>query len=274
LYIDINKLQFGLITYNDLDEIRDLQPDGWSDIASEFEYYIERAFCYPVKAKLNDKIVGTGASIVFGKTCWLAHIIVHKDFRRRGIGYRIVEELLKNNINQSVETYLLIATELGQPVYSKAGFRIVSEYAYLKRNKPWIESPVSQNIVPYTTEYCSTIVELDRKISGEDREILLSEFLGNSIVYIENNEVKGYYIPDLGEGLIFADNEDAGIELMKIKYSGVDKAVLPSDNHAGIAFLKQNGFEEADIKGTRMILGNDINWQPHKIFSRAGGNFG
>jgi len=97
--------------------------------------------------------------------------------------------------------------------------------------------------------------------------------LSNAEVYAENNKVIGFYLPDLKEGLIYADTDEAGLELMKLKYTKVDKAVLPSDNIAGIEFLQQNGFTETR-KGTRMILGNDLDWNPKKIFGRIGGNLG
>ena len=81
-------------------------------------------------------------------------------------------------------------------------------------------------------------------------------------------------MPDLGEGLILASDTSAGLELMKIKYSKVDKAVLPGENHFGTNFLGENGFTLSDTKGTRMILGQEINWKPEHIYSRIGGNFG
>jgi GNAT superfamily N-acetyltransferase len=267
-------MEFETITYNDLGEIANLQPEGWPDITPEFEYYINKDFCHPLKIKEDNKIVGVGTSIVFGKTGWLAHIIVDKNYRNKGIGYQIVEELLKGLKNKSIETCLLIATEPGKPIYIKAGFRIVTEYSYLKREKPWIELPISKNVSSFRDEYKSMILEMDRKISGETRASLISDYLDNSIVFTENNELKGYYLTNLREGLIVADSEEAGLELMKVKYSKVDKAVLPSDNITGIEFLKRNGFAEADTKGTRMILGSDIDWKPKKIYSRIGGNFG
>ncbi|UCH13935.1 MAG: GNAT family N-acetyltransferase [Bacteroidales bacterium] len=267
-------MQFEKLTNDDLKEIRHLQPEGWSDIVPEFRSYINHDFCYPVKIKLDDKIVGIGTSIMFGKTGWLAHIIVDKEYRNKGIGYQIVVSLLEDVRNQGIKTCLLIATDLGMPVYIKTGFKIVTEYLYLKREKSWIEFPVSKNVVPYQNKYYQMIIGLDIKISGEYRERLIKEYLDNSIIYIENKEVKGYYLPGLGEGPICADTDSAGLELMKIKYSNVDKAVLPYDNATGIEFLKQNGFIETDTKGTRMILGNHINWKPEKIFSRIGGNYG
>jgi len=83
----------------------------------------------------------------------------------------------------------------------------------------------------------------------------------------------GYYFPQPGEGLIVADTIEAGIALMKFKYSNVDKAVLPADNFAGIDFLKKNGFVEKS-RCFRMARGHGLAWYPDKIFSRIGGNFG
>jgi len=266
-------MQFKTITTPDLDKIRNLQPEDWPDIIPDISFYIKSSICNPIKAQINDDIVGTGTSIVFDNTSWIAHIIVGSDYRNKGIGSAIVNELLESLSRDSIATCSLIATELGKPVYLKAGFRIVTEYSFFQREKTWIEYPVSKNIISFTEDYRSRIYELDKKISGENREKLLIYFLANSMLYIEYNKVLGYYIPDFKEGLIFADTEEAGLELMKIKYSKVDKAVLPSNNTVGLTFLKQNGFVETK-KATRMILGKDIDWKPEKIYSRIGGNLG
>lgn len=268
------EMQFDPVTYNDLGEIRNLQPEGWSDIVPEFKFYVDSAFCNPIKIKIDNKIVGVGASIAFNNTSWIAHIIVESSFRKRGIGYYIVEELLKNIESNSIKTCSLIATELGQSIYMKAGFRIVTEYSFFKREIPWKDQPISKNTISFKEEYRSQIYELDKKISGENREKLITHHLVHSIVYVENNEVIGYHIPSLKEGLIFADTDDAGLELMKIKYAKINEAALPSDNIAGIEFLKQNGFVKTNKRGTRMIRGRDIDWDPKKIYSRIGGNLG
>lgn len=266
-------MQFQTITTHDLDKIRDIQPEDWTDIIPDISFYIRSSFCSPIKAQINGEIVGTGTSIVFDHTGWLAHIIVGREYRNRGIGLAIVNELLESLRLNSIESCSLIATALGKPVYLKAGFRVVAEYSFFQREKPWRDIPGSKKIIPFQEDFRSQIYELDEKISGEKREKLLTDFLANSLLYIENNKVLGYYLPDLKEGLIFADTNEAGLELMKMKYSKVDKAVLPTDNKAGLEFLKQHGFIEIK-QASRMILGNDIAWKPEKIYSRIGGNLG
>lgn len=268
------EIGFGTINHGDLNQIRDLQPEGWPDIVPEFEFYIRKAFCHPVKAIFKNSIVGIGTSIIFGKTAWLAHIIVGKDYRNRGIGYQITQKLLNDQRSGSVDTFLLIATELGKPVYDKAGFRTVTEYLYFQRENPWRSSPFSPKIIPCNDSHFSMLMEMDRRISGEDRRPLLEDYVKNALLYTDNNSITGFYMPDPGEGQILALTTDAGLELMKLKHSTADKAILPSDNLPAVDFLKQNGFKITDTRGTRMILGKDIPWKPRCIFSRIGGNYG
>jgi GNAT superfamily N-acetyltransferase len=267
-------MQFDPITYKDLEEIRNLQPDGWPDITNSFDFYIRSEFCYPIKVVIEDKIIGIGNSIIFIDTAWIAHIIVDPEYRNKGVGSQIVYKLLNDIKAKSINTVLLIATELGEPVYKKAGFRNLSDYVYFKRAKPWIDKAISDKICPYKADYYSDLVQLDKEISGEERVSLIEKYIDKSYVFIDNNDLHGFYIPTLGEGPIFARTDNVGLELMKMKYSKIDKAVLPCENKIGIEFLSQHGFESDGVKGKRMILGKKIDWQPARFYSRIGGNFG
>jgi len=267
-------MRFNIITDKDLEQLGVLQPDGWPDIIAEFRFYINSEFCNPIKVLIDNRIVGVGNSIVFKHTAWLAHIIVGKQFRNRGIGFQIVHRLLTDLQGKMIDTVLLIATEQGESVYRKAGFRVVSEYFFLHRVKQWNDTLISKSIIPYRDKYYTAAIAIDKKISGENREPLIKEHLDHCYLYLDNHELTGFYLPDLGEGLILAECTMTGVELMKIKYSKVDKAVLPSENIAGIDFLKHHGFSESGIKGKRMILGKEIPWKPDCLYSRIGGNFG
>jgi GNAT superfamily N-acetyltransferase len=265
---------FAQVVYNDLYELAKFQPEGWPDIVPAFKFYIDSEFCKPIKAILKGKIVGLGACILFDDTAWLAHIIVLPECRNKGIGFEIVDKLVQYIKLKPINSILLIATESGMPVYLKAGFRITSEYQFYKREKPWTKMQAHGNIFPYHNKYRRDVLELDRRVSGEDRGHLIQGQLSGAYVCLQQDIVTGLYIPDLGEGPIIADNREAGFEFMKMKYSSVDKAVLPIDNLAGNHFLLQNGFSLTGTKGTRMILGNEVPWFPEKIYSRISGNFG
>ena len=89
-------MQYDIVNHIDLEEIGDLQPDGWPDIINEFEFYITCDFCNPIKATIGNRIVGVGTSIIFENSAWLAHIIVDSDSRNKGLGFQIVERLLND----------------------------------------------------------------------------------------------------------------------------------------------------------------------------------
>jgi GNAT superfamily N-acetyltransferase len=262
------------ITLNDLKNIGHLQPEGWSDILPDLSFYVSSDFCNPMKMTVENCMAGIGASIQFMGTAWLAHIIVDPVFRNRGIGYKIVDRLLQDLEKSGIRTCLLTATELGKPVYARAGFRDVAEYIFLNREKPWQEVHVSSDIIDFREEFRTQLYEMDRKATGEDREKLLSPFLNTARLYVRNHKMMGYLIPRLREGLIVAENEEAGFALMNIKFATADKAALPADNKAGVDFLLKRGFVDTGKKGTRMIRGEDISWKPEMIYSRIGGNVG
>lgn len=262
------------VTYTDLNQIKKLQPDGWPDISLDFIRYINYDFCEPIKVTIENDIVGVGCSIIFKDSAWIAHIIVDSRQRNKGIGFQIVDFLIKSLNEKTVSSISLIATSLGEPVYKKAGFKFVSDYIYLNRKSDWRNKEISKNIILYSSNFYSQLIELDGKLTGENRENLIQKHLDNCLIYIDNETVIGYYLPFLGEGAIYAQEKSVGLELMNIKYSIVDKAVIPSENEIGIEYLKQNGFFESDTKGKRMILGENINWKPNCIFSRIGGNYG
>ena len=267
-------MQYETITLSDLAQIGKLQPDGWPDITVWFRFFISNEFCKPVKIVVGDQIVGVGCSIIFKDSAWLGHIIVGSEYRNRGFGFQMVERMLSDLNDKSIGTVLLISSQLGEPVYKKAGFRFVSDYIFLARKKPWMEKVISPNIKPCEDRFYEEMLRMDREISGEEREPLLKEHLANAFVYINGNAITGFYISTLGDGPIFATTTEAGTALMSLKYANVDKAVLPGENQTGLDFLLQNGFEITEKKGTRMILGKELAWQPDKFFSRIGGDFG
>lgn len=108
---------------NDIEQVRHLQPKGWDDIKHFFRFFHEQSFCHPVVAIVNHKIVGVANGILNSGTGWLSHIIVDHDYRRRGIGYQLTEHIMEFLSSYGCKTQLLIATELGEPVYRKFGFK-------------------------------------------------------------------------------------------------------------------------------------------------------
>jgi len=261
------------LIFNDINSITELQPDGWEDIIPKMNFYIQSNFCFPIKIIVENEIVGIGATIVHNDTAWLGHIIVHKEKRGKGIGKLITEKLIEISKSKKCKTIHLIATDLGAPVYEKVGFLTETEYLFFKDLK--IENPTNnfEHIHKYRKEHKNEISIIDKVNSAEERMCEIENHLEKSFVYYEGNEIEGFYIPTLGEGLIIANNSRAGIGLLKFHLKTNTKVVLPKDNLIGVSFLYENGFKEFK-SAKRMTLGKKRNVKLENIYNRIGGNIG
>ena len=56
---------FKSISSKDLAEVRNLQPEDWTDIIPYFEFYIRSSYCKTLKIREKSKIAGIGALILF-----------------------------------------------------------------------------------------------------------------------------------------------------------------------------------------------------------------
>ena len=259
------------LSQSDLNNVKLIQPEGWPDIIPSFEFYLSSSFCTPIKAEHQGNIVGVGAAICHGETGWLAHIIVHAEKRNLGIGKLITQSLISILEKKNCSTLLLLATALGEPVYKKAGFETDLKYLFFKHETLKTQSAVLTS--RYTSAYEAAVLKLDRDITGEDRSKLLKPHLSSCELIVSDSIVRGCYFKTLGEGLILAHDEEAGIALLNRKYEFLAKTALPETNEAGISFLRQQGFEQFS-QGTRMWRGKKLNWQSEKLYSRIGGNLG
>src|SRR5690554_2040587 len=204
------------ISVNDLEKIRELQPVGWPGIVEAFTYYIKKPFCYPVKAVCTKELVGVGAAISYNDTGWLAHIIVSEKHRKKGIGGALVDHLCAYLTEHGQKTIFLIATELGYSLYKQAGFSEEMEYVFFEGVGELAQVAV-ENISSLTAMDKEGILSLDQAVTGEERRALLLDYLDAGYIYRKNQKVEGFYLPELGEGLIIAAHEEAGIALLGLR---------------------------------------------------------
>ena len=260
------------INLNEIASLSSLQPEGWTDIVPQFDFYTKSAFCYPIKVTMNNEIVGIGTTIIHNDVAWLAHIIVLPSYRCKGIGKHITQTLVEIATTKNCSTIYLIATEYGEPVYRKVGFLIETEYLVYKNvtKKDWI---ISENIQSYEEKYIGQLATLDRETSGENRMLHLEEHLTNGMVYQKGNIIEGYFLPTFGEGLIIANTEIAGIELLKLHLKYNNRVVIPIENNFAQIFLQKTGFREVKVI-KRMRLGDERKVRFSNIYNRIGGKVG
>jgi GNAT superfamily N-acetyltransferase len=257
---------------NDLHNLGELQPPDWSSILVPLELYLRKPFCHPVKVVENNSIIGIGTAYLHKDTAWLAHIIVHPQARNKGVGLLITNTLVSIAKERGYETIYLIATEMGEPVYRRAGFVTEDEQVFFTREGT-VDSQRSGHIVPYEEKYRQHVLALDRAATNEERELSIEDHLDQALLYLNNGEVNGAYLPSWGNGYIVAENEEAGITLMQERIRTENTAVLSATNTAGIDFLLASGFKELK-RGKRMRFGRERSWNPSMIYNRVAGKIG
>ncbi|MBN2351071.1 MAG: GNAT family N-acetyltransferase [Spirochaetales bacterium] len=258
---------------NDLPALDGLRPEKWPDLVPPFRFYLSHLFCLPLEAVSGGVVAGIGAGIGFGKTGWLAHIIVRHELRGRGIGGRIVIALIDYLAKKGCRTVSLLATDMGYPLYKKYGFVDQVEYVFFARDEDDRPDPPAGGIVPYSPDYLGSILDMDREVSGEERGAILEENLDGCLLHVSGGTVAGFFLPRLGEGFAAARNKEAGLALLAMKAARAVRVTLPTANEAGIRFLLGNGYREA-TRCWRMVRGPEFPWKPDCVYGRIAGNLG
>ena len=143
---------------------------GWNQSLADWRRFmaLEPTGCFV--AEWNGTPAGTATTTCYGRDlAWIGMVLVHPDFRRRGLGKALLEHCIQylREIRKII-CIKLDATPEGQALYEKLGF--VAEWS-LKR---WVGKGAGH------TENCphDTIrensLELDRGIFGADRSALLA----------------------------------------------------------------------------------------------------
>jgi len=262
------------IEKDEISLIRDLPPPDWNiDLEKVYNQHFYQDYFYPVVATIDSEFVGTGIAVVNGNSTWLGIIIVKENHRNKGIGNAITNHLINYSKLKGIDTIILAASDLGLPVYRKIGFEHDINYLFFKTEDPIKREPVSKNISEINKNEYDRIFELDFAITGEKREKLLTFPLKTGFKF-KDKFLKGFYLPDFGTGLIIADSEISGLELLKFKLSLDNSSIcVPETNTAAIEYLKSINYYQS-FKTPRMFLNKNVKWDSKNVYSRGSGYLG
>ena len=254
---------------DDLDAIDSLRPEDWPPYRHTFERYRATPGCETWGFEDQGGLVAMGSLLSFGSSAWLAQVITAPRSRGRGWGTQVVDFLVDRAHRQGVVTVSLVATDLGFPLYTRAGFRVEGEYAFWTRTEPAPAEPeASRGLRPWSPDDSRSILDLDQAISGESRGSYLARDLGAAWVVSG-----GFYLPTAGEGLVVAPTEVAGVPVLHRRIDGATRVVIPTENRWAPGVLTSRGFGEAK-RVRRMVLGPALERRPGACWSRIGGNLG
>ena len=118
-------LRLRLMTRADLpfaDSVRALA--GWNQTFADWERFLaaEPDGCFV--AEWNGAPAGTATTTVYGlELAWIGMVLVHPEYRRRGIGRALLERCVEHLRARGVRCLKLDATPLGKQVYDSLGFK-------------------------------------------------------------------------------------------------------------------------------------------------------
>jgi len=260
----------------DISLLHGFPPQDWNlDLPRLLNFHFGQPYFHAVVAKIEKHIVGCGIALIHGNVCWLGTIIVLPEFRCQGIGYDITRHLKEYCAHIGCRTQLLIATELGEPVYRKLGFVEDGSYElYSIANAP--SNNLYYSLREITADDYRSITEIDSYVTGENRFAFLKRyFIDGWVSYSDSNgKIDGFYLPNLGDGLVVSINHESGLNLLRFRLSkGKCSVVVPSGNVIVKEFLLSAGFHVAKTL-PRMLYGRRLLWRQDKIFSRGSGYCG
>jgi GNAT superfamily N-acetyltransferase len=262
------------IEKEELELIRDFPPSDWKiDLEKVYGQHYYQDYFYPIIVIIDSEIAGTGIAVINDNASWLGTIIVKENYRNNGLGTAITNHLINYSKLKGNDTVLLAASESGLPVYRKLGFEADLDYLFYKIDTPIKINPDCRHISKINLNDYSEIFRLDLAISGEGREKLLTHTLKTGYKY-KNRSLRGYYLPDFGTGLIIADSEISGLELLKYRLSLDPSPIcVPETNVAAAGYLISIGYYQY-FKTPRMFLNKNVKWQSNKVYSRGCGYLG
>jgi GNAT superfamily N-acetyltransferase len=261
---------------NEIVALKDFPPGEWHfDLPAFLKLHFGQPYFYPIVAELDQRLVGCGNALLNGAVGWLGSIIVLPEYRRQGIGQAITRDVMDYLTAQGCASQLLIATKMGEPVYRKLGFVTTSQYVFYRSARPFQFLP-DAHIRKVEAVDAPALEALDRAASAEARAGFVGRFFSTGWVFVGEGagEIEGFFLPDLGSGLVIARSVEAGLALLKLKLSlSASLVVLPEANLVARDLLIGQDFEPY-MTVPRMVWGEEVDWKPEWIFNRGAGYCG
>jgi GNAT superfamily N-acetyltransferase len=175
-------VQFRDLTIDDVPAgLRLCRHAGWNQLAADWELFLKLSPSGCRAAVQGDRVVGTVTTVNYeNRFAWIGMVLVHPEFRGRGIGTRLLEESL--DILSNLGCARLDATPQGRPVYQRLAFVDEYELSRMQLDLPKKGFRPSSSKGDEATGGTArrmvetdlpTVREIDRTVFGADRHRIL-----------------------------------------------------------------------------------------------------
>lgn len=263
-------LNLRLLTHEDLpfaDSVRALA--GWNQTIADWERFLSAAPDGCFIAEWNGVPAGTATTISYGPAlAWIGMVLVHPDFRRRGIGSALLGRCIEHLRKRGVRCIKLDATPAGKQVYDGLGFK--EEWTLTRWEHAAARWPAAESSSGIRSCRDVEVVEsLDAAAFGVSRRKALEPLMKQSrcalMFEAEPGQVAGYGLLRDGSsalylGPVVAVSADVGIRLVGALLAHAEGRKvywdIPDENIAAVECARERGFTPQRTL-TRMYLGEN-----------------
>jgi GNAT superfamily N-acetyltransferase len=266
-----------LLTEKDVPAAMELSTEaGWNQTPEDWRMLIqlEPEGCFGIE--VEGKLVATTTLLCYGRTlAWVGMVLTRIEWRGRGFARRLLSTALARAEQLGIATVKLDATQQGQPVYEKLGFRgeQLVERWHRDGSSKAVEKTTAAQQKPG-----GTYLDLDSQAFGADRSRLLSELEKRSAI---SSTAEAYLFSRPGRvsdyiGPCVAKNRDGAQTLISSRVRESSKSwfwdVL-SQNQEAISLAQELGFKP-QRQLLRMVRGKEFNVRDSLIYAIAGFELG
>jgi ribosomal protein S18 acetylase RimI-like enzyme len=259
----------------------------WNQTPADWRGYLayEPEGCFI--AEVDSQPAGSVTTIRYSdRVGWIGMLLVHPNFRRLGIGSKMLLHSIDYLRANRVASIKLDATEMGRKVYVPLGFQ--DEYMVRRYERAPLEPSLNaKDVEKLTPAIVNRVAEFDAPIFGADRVHVLKILSARADVYSlcirEGNQIRGYLMARKGfeaaqVGPWVADNADVAKELFSaaLSHFSGDKIILdvPEPNASAIQIVEAAGFT-IQRSFYRMYTGsNQYPGVPSEIYGTSGAEKG
>jgi predicted N-acetyltransferase YhbS len=249
--------------------------EDWGDRRANLDFATSHPETRPFVADADGTVVGTGLVTISGPAAWIGTVWVEPSWRRRGVGLALTQATLEAAEAAGCRTLVLVATEVGRPLYERLGFEVQTWYRMLEA--PGLDGETADpRVRPFAPADLQAIAALDRVVTGEDRAHLHRSFADPQTARVlehDDGSLGGFVVraPWGGGATIAPSLADAEVLLHARRVlSGSDRRVragLLAENEAGLERLLGAGWVEG-WRAPRLVRGDPLPWQPTAIWGQ------
>ncbi|KAB2377674.1 MULTISPECIES: GNAT family N-acetyltransferase [Bacillus] len=260
---------------------------GWDYNREEIETIFDSGIVYGVWNE-REKLIASAAIILYGeKLASIGMVIVHPDYKGRGIGKAITNSCIKS---VSVQTpIILIATDEGKPLYEKLGFRVVSYVSKYICNSYNVNDYCVGNedyMVKYEECDLEEIIKLDENAFGTNRKVFLKKRMIQSeqCIVVKDNKrnVLGYGLSiQTSEnkiiGPVVAKNDTMAMRIVHYlarEHHGKLRMDVPEGKNGFMNELEITGFQKVNTPPIMMKNSDKLLKRSNELYSIAAQVFG